>query len=95
MYKLEYSGQFKRDLKKVAKQGLDISLLLDVLRQLESNGQVDVSHRPHILVGNLRGFWECHITPDWLLIYDIAESIRVVRVTRTGSHSALFGKKRR
>ena len=92
MYALEYSGQFKKDLKRVAKQGLDINLLRTVILQLETSGQADASHKPHKLVGKWQGFWECHITPDWLLVYDIADTIRMVRLVRTGSHSELFKK---
>lgn len=95
MYQLDYTNQFRKDLKRVSKQGLDISLLLEVLRQLECRGQVDAKYRPHVLTGNWAGFWECHIAADWLLIYDIADSIKVVRLTRTGSHSEILSKRKR
>ena len=90
MDELEYTGQFKKDYKKLKKQGADLSLLVKVLEQLTATGQVSEDHRPHILSGDWAGFWECHIGPDWLLIYDIAESVRIVRLIRSGSHSNLF-----
>lgn len=95
MFALEYSGQFKKDLKRMARRGADISLITAVIRQLEQDGQVKAEHRPHVLSGKWAGFWECHITPDWLLIYDVASTVRLVRLVRTGSHSELLKNKRR
>ncbi len=92
MYELEYTNQFKKDFKKVMKQGLDLSCLHTVLNHLVEEGQVPSSYKPHILSGKLAGIWECHIKPDWLLLYEIAETIKVVRLDRTGSHSELFKK---
>ena len=92
MYTLEYTTQFRKDLKRVAKQGLDIELLRSVLRQLETNGQVGPEHRPHKLSGNWQGTWECHITPDWLLLYDLFDTVRIARLVRTGSHSKILKK---
>ena len=95
MFVLEYTGQFKKDYKKLKKQGADLSLLVKVLEQLEATGQVSEDYRPHTLSGDWAGFWECHIGPDWLLIYDTAESVRIVRLIRTGSHSTLLGSKKK
>ena len=92
MYELEYSGQFKKDLKKVIKRGLDIKEMRTVLNYLEKDGQVPESYRPHILSGKFSGIWDCHIAPDWLLMYDITTTIQLVRLVRTGTHSDLFKK---
>ena len=92
MFSLEYSGQFKKDLKLVAKRGLDIDAIYKVINILENNGQVPAEYRPHILKGDWKGIWECHIQPDWLLLYDITDSIRLIRLVRTGTHSDLFKK---
>lgn len=92
MYNLEYSGQFKRDLKLMAKRGLNIEEMRKVLNYLAHDGQVPASYVPHLLKGKYAGIWECHITPDWLLMYDITETIQLVRLVRTGSHSDLFKK---
>ncbi|MBQ0074027.1 MAG: type II toxin-antitoxin system YafQ family toxin [Prevotella sp.] len=92
MYSLEYSGQFKRDLKLMAKRGLNIEEMRTVLNFLANEGQVPASYLPHVLKGKYAGIWECHINPDWLLMYDITDSIKLVRLVRTGTHSDLFKK---
>ena len=90
MYDLEYSGQFKKDLKLMNKRGVNLNDLRKVLDYLIIEGQVPMSFKPHILSGKYKGVWECHINPDWLLVYDINNSIKLVRLVRTGSHSDLF-----
>lgn len=90
MYDLEYSGQFKKDLKLMNKRGVNLNDLRKVLDYLIIKGQVPISYKPHILSGKYKGVWECHINPDWLLVYDINNSIKLVRLVRTGSHSDLF-----
>ncbi|MCQ2213392.1 MAG: type II toxin-antitoxin system YafQ family toxin [Bacteroidaceae bacterium] len=92
MYELEYSGQFKKDLKLMTKRGLNIEDMRTALNYLAHDGQVPESYRPHILQGKFAGIWECHINPDWLLMYDIADTIQLVRLVRTGTHSDLFKK---
>lgn len=95
MYEFDYSSQFKKDLKKVTKQGLDISLLQDVLEQLKTNGKVEEKYKPHPLKSNWIGYMDCHIAPDWVLIYKVAEEIKLVRLARTGSHSEVLSKKKK
>lgn len=90
MYDLEYSGQFKKDLKLMNKRGVNLNDFRKVLDYLIIEGQVPISYKPHILSGKYKGVWECHINPDWLLIYDINNSIKLVRLVRTGFHSDLF-----
>lgn len=90
MYDLEYSGQFKKDLKLMNKRGVNLNDLRKVLDYLIIEGQVPISYKPHILSGKYKGVWECHINPDWLFVYDINNSIKLVRLVRTGSHSDLF-----
>lgn len=90
MYDLEYSGQLKKDLKLMNKRGVNLNDLRKVLDYLIIEGQVPISFKPHILSGKYKGVWECHINPDWLLVYDINNSIKLVRLVRTGSHSDLF-----
>ena len=92
MFELEYSGQFKKDLKLMLKRGADIEDIRVILHMLETDGQVADSYRPHILSGKYSGIWECHIKPDWLLLYDISDSITLIRLVRTGTHSDLFKK---
>lgn len=82
------STRFKRDYKRVLKRGLNPQKLEAVLRLLSNDLALPERCRPHKLSGNYQGFWECHIEPDWLLIYDITAEF--VELAATGSHSDLF-----
>lgn len=91
MLKLDLSTQFKRDLKKIKKQGKDKTKLDDIVLKLQKEEDLESKYRDHDLTGNWKGYRECHITPDWLLIYKIyQDSVRLLRLARTGSHSDLF-----
>lgn len=93
MYELKPTGQFKKDLKLCQKRGCDIRNIAEVLEFLKNDGQVPEKYLPHKLVGRkYKGFWECHVEPDWLLVYDIQETICLVALVRTGTHSDLFKK---
>lgn len=74
MLELIVTNKFKKDLKRIRKQGKDLDLLQDVLQTLLEENELDVKHRDHALTGNYIGFRECHIEPDWLLIYMINHS---------------------
>jgi mRNA interferase YafQ len=87
---LDQTGSFKRDLKRVTKRGYDLAKLAGVLRLLQTNTPLPAPNRPHPLKGKWAGFLECHIEPDWLLIYQ-TDAARVILV-RTGTHSDLFGE---
>jgi mRNA interferase YafQ len=89
-YEIEYTGKIKKDIKLAQKRGLDLSLFKDVIIQLEANGKLPSHYKPHILKGNYKGLWECHIQPDWLLIWKQDEEIKLISLTRTGTHSDLF-----
>lgn len=86
---IERSSQFKRDYKRVKRQGADLDKLLHIIRRLAADEPLDPQQRDHLLQGNWRGYRECHIEPDWLLIYKIEDE--TLRLSRTGSHSELFG----
>lgn len=92
MLELEISTQFKRDLKKVGKQNKNKSLLDEIVVLLQKELPLPTKHKDHALVGDWFGFRECHITPDWLLIYKVIkdECVQLLRLARTGSHSELF-----
>jgi len=94
MYQLDYTGKFKKDVKTCEKRGYDMSALRTVIKHLEEEGQVPAEYLPHKLVGKLRGYWECHIETNWLLIYDVQETVKLVSLARTGTgtHSDLFKK---
>lgn len=92
MLELELSTQFKRDLKKIVKQGKNRKLLDAIVEQLQKEEPLDARYKDHNLSGNWYGYRECHITTDWLLIYKIIndECVQLLRLSRTGSHSDLF-----
>jgi mRNA interferase YafQ len=94
-YTLRYTGEFKRSLKRCLKRGYDEQLLTEVLNILSTEGKLPERYRPHILHGQFEGYWECHITPDWLLVWDQNDRELVLLLTNTGTHSDLFGKNRR
>lgn len=90
MYKIVSSNQFKRDLKLAKKRGFDIELLRSVVNTLANGKTLDDKYRDHSLAGEYRGFKECHIEPDWLLIYRIESDELELFLFRTGTHSDLF-----
>ena len=90
MYELEYSGQFKKDLKRCISRGCNPASLQVVLDLLQANGELPQNYRPHRLSGKFAHYWECHIESDWLLIYDVKNTIKLVSLARTGTHSDLF-----
>jgi len=90
MLTVRYSTKFKRDYKLVKGRGYDIMLLEEVLDILCSGQPLPPKYRDHNLTGNYEGFRGCHITPDWLLIYELAADELILYLTRTGTHSDLF-----
>lgn len=92
MLNLEYTNQFKKDIKKITKQGLDIEKLHKVINILQKQEKLPEQYRDHLLVNsrNYKNMRECHIEADWLLIYKIYDDAMVLVAVRTGSHSELF-----
>ena len=88
MLKLNSSGRFDKDLKKCVRRGYDLKLLQDVINVLRIPEELPQKNRNHQLKGNYIGKMECHIAPDWLLIYEIIEG--ELYLERTGTHSDLF-----
>ena len=89
-----WTNQFKKDYKLAMKRHLNIDILDDIIRMLANGEQLPEKYRDHALTGNWVGHRECHIQPDWLLIYRIENDLLVLTLTRTGTHSDLFGKSR-
>lgn len=83
---------FKKDYKLAMKRGLKIDLLEEIITTLAMGGQLPKKNKDHALTGNWAGHRECHILPDWLLIYRIEDDVLVLTLARTGTHSDLFGK---
>lgn len=89
-YDITFSTQFKRDLKLIRKQGKDENKLKKVIELLANDEPLPQKYKDHNLTGNYADCRECHIEPDWLLIYEIIEDDLILYLTRTGSHSDLF-----
>lgn len=89
-YQVTWSTKFKKDYKLAMKRGLDIDLLDTAIQILADTGTLPDEYLDHPLSGNYKGFRECHIQPDWLLIYKIVDDKLALALTRTGTHSDVF-----
>ena len=89
-YKIVPTGKFKRDLKVAIKRGYDISLLDTVVSMLINGEKLPVKYKDHALIGNFKKYRECHITSDWLLIYELSDHELILYLIRTGTHSDIF-----
>lgn len=90
MYEVEMSTKFRRDLKTARKRGYDVDKLDAVVELLAKGVTLPLKNQDHSLTGDYEGYRECHITPDWLLIYRIENNVLVLYLFRTGTHSDLF-----
>ena len=90
MYDLKYIGRFKKDFKICQKRGCNLQLLKDIVDTLRIPEPLKLKNQDHDLKGNYEGFRECHISPDWLLIYRY--NGEYLELARTGTHSDLFRK---
>lgn len=90
MYTVRPTNKFQKDLKRIQKRGYNISLLTDIIKRLAKGEELPDKNKDHSLSGNYSGYRECHITPDWLLIYEIDNGELYLYLTRTGTHSDLF-----
>jgi mRNA interferase YafQ len=90
MYSLEFTKQYLRDLKLSRKRNLDEEKLNQVIKILISGEKLPDQYRDHSLTGKFKGLNECHISPDWLLIYSKNKTIKLITLIRTGTHSDLF-----
>lgn len=88
--KIKYHHSFKKDYKLMKKRGFNLDKLKYVINQLVNGNSLEDKYRDHALTGDYKGFRECHIEPDWLLIYQIKDEELVLVLSRTGSHSDLF-----
>lgn len=89
-YIIKTTNQFKKDYKLARKQNKKMSLLQDVVALLANGEALPEKYKDHELKGNWSGHRECHITPDWLLIYRYEDDILILTLSRVGSHSELF-----
>ena len=86
------TAQFKKDYKRAKKRGRDMAELQAVLDRLCAEEPLEERHRDHALSGNYVGFRECHVRPDWLLVYAVDKESLILVASRTGTHSDLFGE---
>lgn len=90
MLRLEFTAKFKKDYKRAKKQGRNMRMLENVLEMLQREEELPAQLHDHELVGNYRGHRECHLAPDWLLVYRIEGGRLTLTATRLGSHTELF-----
>ena len=90
MMKIKFHSLFKKDLKRVIKRGYNTKLLDAVVQKLANEERLPAKNKDHALSGDYKGYRECHITPDWLLIYTKKDNELILLLTRTGTHSDLF-----
>lgn len=89
-YVVKPTSQFKRDLKRAKKRGYNIALITEVIKKLAQGEELSPENMDHQLSGKLAKYRECHITPDWLLMYEIDDIYLYLYLARTGTHSDLF-----
>ena len=91
-YIIRYTSNFKKAYKRCKKRGLDMLLLKEVIRILSEEGKLPPTYHPHTLQGKYKDLWECHIQPDWLLIWEQNDKEFILYFLSTGTHSDLFKK---
>ncbi len=94
-YEIRMTRTFRKDTERCRKRGLDMELLKSAVRLLETTGTLPATYQPHELTGNFAGCWECHLKTDWLMIWEQNDTELTLLFTGTGTHSDLFGKKKR
>lgn len=90
IYTVKFTSKFKKDLKLAKKQNKDLDKLYKVIDELSHGNKLDLKYKDHELSGVYKGVRECHIEPDWLLIYEYIDNVLVLSLNRLGSHSDLF-----
>ena len=90
MYELRYSGSFKKSYKLYKRRGYDMGLLQEAIRLLAEKGRLTPQYKPHILSGKYAGVWECHLSPDWLLLWMQDDTSLTLLFLETGTHADLF-----
>lgn len=89
-YEVQPTTKFKKDLKLCKSRGYDIELINQIIKKLANGEKLEEKNEDHDLHGNWEGYRECHILPDWLLVYKYIEDELILYLTRTGTHSDLF-----
>ena len=89
-YSIRPTVKFQKDLKRIQRRGYNIALLTEIIKKLAAGEDLPAKNKDHNLTGDFIGCRECHITPDWLLIYELVDDELILYLTRTGTHSDLF-----
>ena len=89
-YEIKFTSAMKKDMKKVVKRHYDLTLFAEIVEKIANGIPLEEKYKDHELEGNWAGHRECHIKPDWLLIYQIKNDVLVLELSRTGTHSDLF-----
>lgn len=90
MLTIKRTARFKKEFKNAVRRGCDVEVLEYVVRELAYERKLDEKYRDHALTGDFIGFRECHLTPDWLLVYQVEKGQLVLTLSRTSSHSDIF-----
>lgn len=91
-YIVKVTSLFRKDYKRAMKRGLNVTLLEHVVGELANGRPLPAKNKDHALTGEWVGYRECHVQPDWLLVYCIEDDVLVLTLTRTGTHSDIFGR---
>lgn len=88
-HQLDFTTAFSKDLKRIKKRGYDLSLMSEVVNRLQEGKPLPEKYKDHALTGNWKGFRDCHIQPDWILVYRVHQDKLLLVLSRTGTHSDL------
>lgn len=91
-YEIKTSTRFKKDLKRCSKRGFNMRIIYDAINILAKTGTLPSEYKPHQLKGDRKGQWECHIQPDWLMVWEQDDNHLTLLFLQTGTHSDLFDK---
>ncbi len=89
-YSVKFTAAFKKSYKLMEKRGFDLALLDEIVDLLRQGKKLDAKYRDHALIGNSGPFRECHVKPDWLLVYLVEDDVLTLTLVRTGTHSNIF-----
>jgi mRNA interferase YafQ len=89
-YTVEFTNVFKRDVVNAVKRNLDLNLLGNAIKTLATEGKLPPEYKPHKLEGNFKGYWECHIKGDWLMVWRQTDSTLTLMLANTGTHAYIF-----
>jgi mRNA interferase YafQ len=90
MYSIKFTNRFKKDVKRCQMRGYNLSILSNAIDLLQKKGNLPATFKPHVLKGNYEGLWECHLKPDWLLIWKQNDNELTLLFMTTGTHSDMF-----